>query len=93
MQDSNDIFIRQALKNWAAKHNPPASGRGRLLLLATSRNNLKMKDRINKKILDIHQNGYEIPLAPSYSPAERNFEPISQTRLWLLHVSPLRNMV
>lgn len=93
MQDSNDVYIRQALKNWAAKQKPPVSGRGRLLLLATSPNDLKIKDRFNQKLLNRYRNGHDIPLAFSYSPAERKFEPISQTRLWLLHVSPFRNMV
>ena len=36
MNDSIDGYVRQVLKNWAAVQQPPANGRARLLLLASS---------------------------------------------------------
>jgi hypothetical protein len=36
MNDAMDSYIQQALKNWAAEQQPPANGRARLLLLASS---------------------------------------------------------
>jgi hypothetical protein len=36
MSDAIDGYIQQALKNWAAQQRPPANGRARLLLLASS---------------------------------------------------------
>ncbi len=34
MSNLADVTIRQALKGWVGQHNPPTSGRGRLLMLA-----------------------------------------------------------
>ncbi len=34
MKDAIDIYIRQALKNWAARQHPASNGRARLLLMA-----------------------------------------------------------
>jgi hypothetical protein len=36
MSDAIDSYIQQALKNWAAKQQPPANGRARLLLVASN---------------------------------------------------------
>jgi len=36
MRNLVDATIRQALKGWVGQHNPPAGGRGRLLLLAAT---------------------------------------------------------
>jgi len=36
MSDAVDSYIQQAMKNWAAEQQPPANGRARLLLLASS---------------------------------------------------------
>lgn len=36
MSDAIDSYIQQAIKNWAAEQQPPANGRARLLLLASS---------------------------------------------------------
>lgn len=36
MHDPIDAYICQGMKNWAAQHHPPANGRARLLLSATS---------------------------------------------------------
>lgn len=36
MSDAIDSYIQQAIKNWTAEQQPPANGRARLLLLASS---------------------------------------------------------
>jgi hypothetical protein len=37
MRDSTDIYIRQAIKNWAAEQQPPDAARARLLLIASAK--------------------------------------------------------
>ena len=36
MNNLLDAYIRRSLKNWADRHDPPANGRARLLLLAAT---------------------------------------------------------
>ena len=36
MSDPSDLYIRRALKNWAARQRPRASSRARLLLVASA---------------------------------------------------------
>jgi hypothetical protein len=97
MRDMVDGFVRQNIKNWAARQQPSASGKARLLLLASSRHRINASDE-NPEALSIpnKRNNYITPLVNSPSPCEQIVEPISQTRLWLLQISPsfslLRNV-
>ena len=93
MKDSNDLIIRQALKNWAVQQNPNESGRGRLLLLAKSQSNQEMQGLFKRKLLNKHPKHQEVPFIATRFTDERMIEPINQAHLWLLHISPLRNMV
>jgi hypothetical protein len=95
MRDMVDVFIRQSMKNWAARQQPTASGRARLLLLASSRHRINEPDE-SDQVLSVpsKRSKYIIPLVNNPLPFEQVVEPISQTRLWLLQISPslLRNV-
>jgi hypothetical protein len=89
MGDFIDEYIRHNIKSWVGRHQPSASLRGRLLLLAASRDHIDNPDDLNayglpcdKKINCIR------PLATNRFPAERMVEPVAQARLWLLHIYP-----
>ena len=97
MRDIADAFIRQNMKNWAVRQQPPASGRARLMLLAASRHRINESDE-DEEVLSVpsKHSKYIIPLINSPSPCDQIVEPISQTRLWLLQINPsfslLRNV-
>ena len=88
MNDIFDVYIRQNLKNWAAKQQPRAYGRSHLLLRASA----QYVSRRLAPTARAKREDYYIP--DHYPQAEWVFEPISQTRLLLLHLIsyPLRNL-
>jgi len=89
MIDFDDVFIRQALKNWAANQNLPGHGRSRLLLMARSLDSIGQLDS-NELICQGARNQFKHlkNRSQKYSNSERINDPINQTRFWLLHFSP-----
>jgi hypothetical protein len=90
MNDANDVYVRQCLKNWAAQQQPPANGRARLLLKVSSPEAPSRNDTLSR----MDKDGHYYALASSQSPSERIVEPFSQSRLWVLHMTltPLRHV-
>lgn len=90
MDDPMDRYIGQSLKNWAALQPAPSKGRSNLLRLAASGEALQEPVKESKAVLSrSDRDGHFVPLASSRSPAERMIGPISQPRLWPLHVALL----
>jgi hypothetical protein len=77
MNDPMDRRIGQILKNWAAEQQPPANGRARLLLLASSPEAQKDQTRA---VLRSTQT--PASLASACPPSARAIEPLNQTKLW-----------
>lgn len=89
MNDAVDVYIRQGLKNWAARQQPPANGRARLLLKAASLaiilEQLQPREKIDARFM-------HPALARSLS--DQIVDPISQSMFWSLQVTfmPMRFM-
>lgn len=81
-QDPMDNYIRGGLKNWAAKQQPPANIRARLLLVASATGQQSETAQTQPEV---------IPL-PYVSPAGRAFDPLNNAWLWIQHfsMSPMR---
>lgn len=96
MRDPLDRYIQQGLKNWVSQTQPPRSSRTHLLHLAASAECESTElGYITNVPVRKDWDGHFVPLASNRSPAERIVEPITQTRLWILHLSPctiLRSM-
>lgn len=89
MNDAVDVYIRQGLKNWAARKQPPASGRARLLLKAASLASIFEQPQPREKI-----NARFIHPALARSLSGQIVDPIGQTMVWSLQVTfmPMRLM-
>jgi hypothetical protein len=87
MDDPMDRYIGQSLKNWAASQPLPAKGRKNLLWIASGAAPQRPL-KVNKSVLSrSDRDGHFVPLASSRSPADRMIGPLSQPRLWALHVA------
>jgi len=89
MQDHSDYFIQQTLKNWAASQHPSDKVKAKLLLSAAAHNtsNILLGYEIVGQT-SINQHRYNISGISNLFPAEQIVEPIHQTRLWLLQITP-----
>jgi len=88
MNDLSDEYIRQSLKNWAARHTPPSAERAHLLLMASSYQNSRQEAPLSRK----ERYEYIAPLRHECLKTERSLESITQTRIWWFFNTPLRNM-
>lgn|GEM_PF-2570047 len=82
MNDVRDSYIRQSLKNWAARHQLPANGRSRLIWsVATGRTEPHRKQRSARSNV---RDGFLYRTNPN---PYWDYEPFSYTRLWMLHMT------
>jgi len=88
MNDAMDSYIQQALKNWAAKQQPPANGRARLLLLAA--NPASQQVHLVKESNTTWRDFFNRCVQPSDPAIELNNPPL----LWAGHMSstPIRRV-
>jgi hypothetical protein len=89
MSDYTDAFIRLALKKGAANHHAPVNGKMRLLS-SVGLLNCVTKSEATKLVFQIPESQYKrkTPQSVRKFPIEQFIEPIDQTRLWLLQISP-----
>ncbi len=85
--DVVDVYIQQGLKNWAARQQPPANGRARLLLKAASLASKVEQPQPREKI-----DARFLPPALARSLSDQIFDPFYQSRVWSLQVTfmPMR---
>jgi hypothetical protein len=88
MSDSMDRYVRQALKNWAVRHQPPANGRARLLLVAANpaSQQVHLVNEYKYKLRDLFNRGEQ--------PQDPRIELYNLPLLWAGHVSstPIRRV-
>ena len=86
--DPMDEYLRQGLKNWAAKQKTPLNARARLLLVASSVGQYP-------EALPYQQHQQRDVYLPVMPFAGRAFDPINHAWLWVQHLTlnPVRNLI
>ena len=100
MGEEMDFYLNRSLKNWAARHQPPANGRQRLLLaaarLATAK---KEKDSHQMTFFQWHakMHSFSTPYSRPFSDqgsfhpqSEWFIGPVTQSHIWFYHVIQYR---
>ena len=86
MSDGMDVYLGRSLKNWSARHRPPADGRRRLLRTLLTSPAIP-QDRLMARFVAFLQNRNRISMQEAYIYTARPVDSTTISQAWYWHIT------